>query len=271
MFQLFQRRRRTQVPALFIVGAQKCGTTSLWYQLSQHPEIRTARDPETGEVIKELGFFAGARRQDEGRSTDEQRALFESYFEGDAGPRMDATPEYLTHLDQHSVISEAYPDAQILISLRNPVERAFSHYNHFMQMLPEAAGWDWMAPGESFARNVELELQNHDPSNPSSRGLVSRGHYALQVRNLLRHYPREQVRVVIMERWSRNPRALHYKLERELGIQRKRLSKSTRHRRPKTVDPMDPETRARLYAHFRSYNKDLEDLLGETIPEWQEA
>ena len=74
-----------------------------------------------------------------------------------------------------------------------------------------------------------------------------------------------------MERWSRNPRALHYKLERELGIQRKRLSKSTRHRRPKTVDPMDPETRARLYAHFRSYNKDLEDLLGERIPEWQEA
>ena len=75
MFQLFQRRRRTQVPALFIVGAQECGTTSLWNQLSQHPEIRTARDPETGEVIKELGFFAGARRQDEGRSTDEQLSL----------------------------------------------------------------------------------------------------------------------------------------------------------------------------------------------------
>ena len=137
--------------------------------------------------------------------------------------------------------------------------------------MPATEHWDWQAPGESYSKNIDLELEAHDPEAPKVKGLVGRGHYAQQLRSLLSFFPREQVRVVIMERWSQDPRALHDELQRELGVRRRRLTTKVSHRRKKTSEPVDPATRARLEEHFQPYNEELEDLLGERIPEWTEA
>ena len=267
---LFNRRLSTAVPpVLFIAGAQKCGTTTLWSSLSKHPQVRAARDPDTGKPVKELGFFAGQRQKCKGLSTLEQRTLFGECFPPKGGMKLDATPQYLPSTDSHEVMAKAYPDAHFVVSLRNPVVRAYSHYNHYMQVLSESASWvgDWV-PGESFAKNVEIELSSFDPARPKTSGLVGRGRYVVQLRSLLKHFPREQVKVVILERWSQDPRKLHNELLKYLKLVPWRLSAKVRHSRDKTTNPMDDKTRSLLVEHYRDYNRQLEELLGEEIPEW---
>jgi hypothetical protein len=83
---------------------------------------------------------------------------------------LDATPQYLVSLNKHKSMAKAFPDARIVISLRNPVDRAYSQYNHYMQMLPKTEDWDWQAPGGSFADNVYPELDAHDATTPPKSG-----------------------------------------------------------------------------------------------------
>jgi hypothetical protein len=98
--------------------------------------------------------------------------------------------------------------------------------------------------------------------------MVDRGHYALQLRSLLKHFPREHVRVVILERWSQDPQRLLSDILEDLKLRPRVLPVRVIHRRNKTNASMDDDTRALLIEHYRDYNRQLEELLGEEIPEW---
>jgi hypothetical protein len=271
MFRFLFRRPRTKVgaPVLFIAGAQKCGTSTLWKSLCKHPRIRTAIDPITGKRIKELGLFVGRNHDIEGTTTRQQQTIFSDSFPRGAGPMMDATPEYLCQFKAHKRMARAFPDACLIISLRNPIDRAYSQYNHYMQDLPETKGWDWEAPGDSFTTNLESEFARIHSGPISTYGMVGRGLYAMQIRHLLKYFPRDQVKIVILEQWSRDPRKLHTEILEDLGLGDKMLPIEATHRRQKTVEKMSDATRSLLAEHYRPHNAELEELLGYPIPEWK--
>jgi hypothetical protein len=112
-------------PNFFIAGAPRCGTSSLHAYLDAIPGIFMSR-------IKEPNYFSrvviGADHpmvrpiRDEG----EYLALFESA--GDAKIRGEASPNYLEDPDAPALIDEAAPGARVIASLRDPVDRLFSHY-----------------------------------------------------------------------------------------------------------------------------------------------
>ncbi|MCG8550282.1 MAG: sulfotransferase [Desulfobacterales bacterium] len=126
---------------LFIVGAAKAGTTSLWAGFKHHPQIYTVLD----ELNKEPAYFSKLRRQG---SLNAYQLLYK-----DGGRylyRCDASTAYLTSKDAVQNIYAYNPKAKIIIILRNPVDRAYSLYN-------------WMvSDGYEYALNFEHALNLED-------------------------------------------------------------------------------------------------------------
>ena len=125
---------------LFIAGAAKAGTSSLWSALKQHPSVFAPHD----ELNKELCFFTPI-------ANHIGLAKYHSYFSTAVSERylMDASTPYLTHPDAAIAIHNYNPEAKIIIALRNPTSRAYSLY---LWMVAE--GYEW-AP--SFEAALDLE------------------------------------------------------------------------------------------------------------------
>ena len=120
---------RPRWPNLFLVGAAKAGTTSLYAELARHPEIYMSpmKEPHFFSRIEPAaqlgGFFPHVSDE------DEYLALFEGA--GDEPVVGEASTSYLWDPPRPpSGSREAVPEAKILIVLRDPVERAYSHYRN---------------------------------------------------------------------------------------------------------------------------------------------
>jgi hypothetical protein len=113
----------TRWPNLFLVGAPKAGTTSLWHYLGAHPEVHLG-------ALKEPHFFTSQKRIYVETVKDEVAYL--RLFAGARGARYlcDASGSYLHDPSAPESIRRVSPDARIVVSLREPVARAFSSYLH---------------------------------------------------------------------------------------------------------------------------------------------
>jgi hypothetical protein len=107
------------LPDFLLLGAQKAGTTALYEYLRRHPQI-------TGPSWKEVSFF------------DRHWARGESWYRGNF-PNLartrgklvgEASPSYVLHPLAPQRVQELVPDARLIVLVRNPVDRAFSQYNH---------------------------------------------------------------------------------------------------------------------------------------------
>jgi hypothetical protein len=112
---------------LFIVGAPKAGTTSLYHYLSEHPEVFMSREKETdffsSEELKGLSFYYKSK------SVPSLEA-YKLQFEGatDAKILGEGSVSYLYYPKVPVKIKEYNPSSKIIIMLRHPVDRAYSHY-----------------------------------------------------------------------------------------------------------------------------------------------
>lgn len=127
---------------LFIVGAAKAGTSSLWAALKQHPAVFAPAD----ELHKEPSFFTPIANH---IGLERYHKLYadaktEQYL-------MDASTPYLTHPGAAEAIHDYNPNAKIIIILRNPTDRAYSHYCWMV-----AEGYEWVP---SFDEALALEEQ----------------------------------------------------------------------------------------------------------------
>lgn len=125
---------------LFLVGAAKSGTTSLWAYLKNQPEIFGTHD----EISKEPAYFCALGY---GMGLEGYHALYTDGWR--AKYRIDASTAYLTSPESAARIYDYNPAAKIIIVLRNPVDRAYSLYNWMA-----SEGYEW-AP--TFNRALALE------------------------------------------------------------------------------------------------------------------
>jgi hypothetical protein len=109
-------------PNLFILGAGKCGTTSLYELFSRHEDIHVSR-------IKEPSFFC--RYFQVVSSRDDYFKLFDS----DKKYRVDASHVYFSNPESAQIISDLFPDARFIVILRDPKARAHSLYRHMRRAM----------------------------------------------------------------------------------------------------------------------------------------
>jgi len=247
------------LPDFFIVGAQKSGTTSLAVWLGQIPGFRIARMavPYKNWERREIQFFNNPRVRIRGLR------WYSSRFEPDL-INGDKTAEYFNRRTALREMRRYAPDARIVLMLRNPVDRAYSAYQHYCRKFPRSRTWDWLLPKESFEENLRAELLTS-----FQLGFLARGRYSVYLEDLFRLYPPERVKIVIFERFIAHPEAETAAIVEFLGGSplRDELDYT-----PANVGEygsrMDPETRRTLKEYYQPFNEELFRILGFRIDEW---
>ena len=112
-------------PNFFIIGAAKCGTTSLHYYLAQHPEIFLTK-------VKEPHFFDNDNEYVKGYDY-----YLDRYYKGSETYKIrgEATPNYLHQGEKVAgrILQDVGSDLKFVVLLRDPVQRAYSHYQHMVR------------------------------------------------------------------------------------------------------------------------------------------
>ncbi len=185
------------LPTFIIAGAMRCGTTSLNGYLREHPEIAVSQP-------KEVHFFDNHFD----RGTDWYRQHFAHV--GDVSIVGEATPDYVYHPDAMARIAATIPGVKILLLLRNPVDRAYSHYWHNVSRDKESL---------PFAEAVAAEADriNESPEQRARYSYVDRGRYDSQISALLEHFDRDAVLAQTFEELEADPVATYQRTVGFLG------------------------------------------------------
>ena len=243
------------LPDFLILGAQKAGTTALYAYLRWHPEI-------TGPSFKEVSFF------------DRHYAKGERWYRAHMPVRRrslvgEASPSYLFHPLAPERVAGMLPGARLIALLRNPVDRAFSHYQHEVALGREPLSFEDAVDREDERMQGELERMLRDPSYFSlawwNYTYVARGRYAEQLERWFAAFPREQLLVLFTEELSADTAATYRRVLDFLGVTARDLESYPRIFDRDYAD-MNPGTRARLHKEFENPNRRLASLLGRDLP-----
>lgn len=173
-----------------IIGAQKCGTTSLASQLACHPQICLSH-------VKEPGHFNQDRDWRDG--LEDYHALYTpepGQICGEASTMYTFLPD---HQDTHRRLYEYNPNLKLIYLMRQPVERVVSNYAH----------------------NVVRNLENRPPESAvfADFGYINRSRYAVQIRPYLELFGRENVLLLVFEEYVSDQQAALRTLMDFLGVQ----------------------------------------------------
>jgi sulfotransferase family protein len=263
--------RGRMMPDFLLVGAAKCGTTSLFDWICAHPLV--ARPSTSGRPRKELLFFD----YNFYRGADWYRQHFplerdRREFEREHGRRFltgEATASYLTGHWVPGRVRRLLPDVKLIVTLRNPVDRAYSAFQMSRrERLEECESFEQALSLEPQRLAGELERARSDPSYnpplPPPLGYWSylhRSRYADHVERWLELFGQEQVLFLRFEDLVADPSSALARVYGFLGLPPHR-AQALHKLNAATYSEMSPRTRAELVEHFRPYNQRLRDLTG---------
>ena len=239
------------LPAFIIAGAQKAGTTSLHSWLAAHPQLLPPFE-------KEVHFFDHAKRYGGGELG--YRAYFPRRNElTDGRMTFETSPLYLFHPEAPARIAGMLPDVRLIVLLRNPVERAISHYFHTV-----ARGGETLPLDEALAAE-EQRLAAASPDSADFRrfSYKARGCYAEQLQRLFLHLPAERVLILESEAMFADPDTALQRVARFIGTDVSGMPADLRARNVgKRGAGVDENVYAALSDYFRPHNERLRELLG---------
>ena len=244
-------------PGFLIIGCQKCGTTSLYEYLIQHPNVVAASK-------KEIQFFTS--------NYDKGYEWYKSHFSRskDVREKMDvitgeATPYYILHPHSPARVRQMLPDVKLIVMLRDPVERAFSHYKHHVKFKVESLPFDEAIKAESKRLMGELDKmaqdESYDSYNLQMFSYLKRGVYIDQLKKWLDYFPKEQFLILQSEKFFNDPSSHFAKTLQFLDLPEYQLMSYEKFN-ASPDSSMDKEIRKYLVDYFRPYNEKLYELLG---------
>lgn len=193
-----------QMVNFLVIGVQKAGTTALYEYLKQHPDVQL---PDA----KELHFF-----DDESR--DWALPDYGDYHARFGGSRRrpavgEITPIYIYWPNCLERIRAYNPQIRLVVVLRDPVERAWSHWRMERSRGVERHGFSWCI------REGRARLLSAEPAGYHREfSYVERGMYGRQIERMLTIFPREQALIITSAELERNPTAAIQVVSGFLGI-----------------------------------------------------
>ena len=176
----------------FIVGAPKAGTTSLYHYLSEHPQVvmSSQKEPDyfSDKEIQEQGMYYAKSRVN---TLDKYKSLFvqkESVVYGEA------SVSYLFYENVAEDIKKYNPNAKIIIMLRNPIERAFSHYLMDYRLGLISDSFENIIAKKSKHKNAHLFYQQY----------IEVSKYATQIQRYLDFFEKENILFIDYEDFKKN-------------------------------------------------------------------
>jgi len=191
-------------PNLFLVGAPKAGTTTLYNYLSNTPEIFASRKKEPNyfciNIIPDNYFIKPIRDKSKYLKLFEKATDEKFIVEGSVA--------YLSDPDAPKLIYKVSPNSKIIISLRDPTERVFSEYLMFVRL-----GHFKL----SFSEQLQLELAHEADKSRPNLGLFH-GFYSEHVRRYLDTFGQDQVKIIIFEEFVKDTKNVFEDILKFLGI-----------------------------------------------------
>jgi hypothetical protein len=252
MFQT--RRRKIERLDFILAGAQKSGTTALHYFLEKHSNV-TMGDQQEIHFFDDEAMFVS--QVDYEQLHKHYPALAPSTIAGDC------TPSYIYYEPAAERIWQYNPKIKLLVLLRNPVERAFAHWN--MQRFKGREPLDFF----DAVREEKTRIACAPPAEARRFAYVDRGFYARQLERLFKFFPRDQVKVVKFEEFKGKQRETLVSIFSFLGLEPLRSVRS----KDRNVVPyermMNWEERIFLYNLFADDIAKLERMLGWNCSDWK--
>jgi hypothetical protein len=254
------------LPTFLIIGAERAGTTSLYRYLGRHPQVMAVTLRRKGAHYFDTNFGNGVR-------------WYRSHFPTEWAVRRrarhvgdvvtgEACPYYVFHPLVSERVRSLLPDARLILMLRDPVSRAYSHYRHEVARGFEHLALEDALDAEPERLDGEEERMRSDPmyvSFPHQHfSYLARGHYLEQVMRWHAHFPTEQLLVVDSGTLFADPDKGFREVERFLGITELSYREYPRLNARSGAD-MAPATLARLRQHFAEPNRGLEEYLGRAF------
>lgn len=265
-------------PDFMVIGVAKCGTTSLFQYLAQHPQLLPPKNKEVkyfGMQHQKYGLDWYLRQFPLKKHKKKGKLVFE------------ATPTYIYLKQAAKTISFLYPRMKSIVILRDPVKRAFSH-------------WTWLQPHSvnperhvidrrSFEDAVAQELNNKNAISKAHRYL-DRGKYAKQLKQWYKYFDEQQILILDFEDLKCNIKRTmatvtkflevdniyqDFKLTDEAlpgVLEQKDLNnhhKIKKYNSSLYKGSMNKETEAMLREYFEPFDAELQELTGRTFS-WME-
>jgi hypothetical protein len=269
-FLSFRKRQQDRTsPDFVIVGAQRCGTTSLFRALAQHPAM-------IPNVINAKGvhYFDTSYDQDDAwyfaHFASKAEREKHSARVGQKAIAGEASPYYLFHPAGAERMARTIPDAKLIVLLRNPVKRAISHHLHMV--------WEGHETVEDIDEALDLEpkrLEGIEQRLLSDSTFVSRphqhfsyaarGHYASQLERLYAHFDRKNVLVMATETLTGDSKTSLGKIQEFIGFEPDASIDLGKRNASSKFEPR-PETIKRLSDEYAESNARLRDIVDCEIP-----
>jgi hypothetical protein len=253
------------LPDFMIIGAKRGGTTSLYNYLLEHPRVLPllpARQHIKGAHFFDSNFTRGMRWYRSHFPTAARRRPLER---GGPVATGEASPYYLFHPLAAERAARLAGDSRVIVLLRDPVERAYSHYKERARHGAEPLGFEEALEREPERLAGEADRIVAEPGYSSfaheHHSYVAQGRYLDMLPAWLERFPRERVLIMPSEDLYADPQATVDRVSAFLGLPAFQLRDRTRHNYHPAAG-MREQTRQQLRGLFARHNRDLAELLG---------
>jgi Sulfotransferase domain len=258
------------LPEYLIIGAAKCGTTSLYNYLIQHPAVFASFKKEVHYF--DYYFHKGenwfrAHFPKKSEISRREARISQHCITGES------SPYYLAHPLSPQRVKALLPNVKMICMLRNPVDRAISSFNNQVRLGIE--------PLTDFKEAIRLEdtrIQGHeerlrnDPSYSSFEhkyfSYIRRGCYAEQLENWYQHFPKEQIMVIQSEKFYEDPAPYFNEVVNFIGLQPWEPEKYKVFNAGGEYDKMSDALRRKLLDYYQPHNEKLFEIIGQRFDNW---
>jgi hypothetical protein len=250
------------VPSFIIIGEQKCGTSSLYTYLVRHPNILAP-------LRKEIHFFDN----DYHFGLNMYKANFPTIKEIEQISKNngicitgEASPNYLSNPSVPKRVRETLPNVKLVVILRNPVKRAYSHYQ-----MTKRDGFETL----SFEDAIQYEKKcidegkiswsrQHRIFNETHFPYLMRGLYADNLKRWFELFPKNQILILKNEDLKKNTTETLLNIHEFLGLPPCKI-RNLKERNVGTYEPMNPKTEKFLNEFFKPHNEKLSQILNKDL------
>jgi len=259
------------LPDFYIIGGQKCGTSSLYDYLTKHPSVYSA-------ISKEPSFFDKYYE----RGNNWYRVCFplktQKHF-GNSFVRKtfqtgEASVRYLDHPYTPKRLKQLTPNAKLIVLLRNPIDRAFSQYTRV-----HGTGRDPLSFEDAIKKEKSRTLddyekmlydENYFGDSYFRYSYLERGIYVDKLKRWMEVFPKEQFLILQSEKFFEDPSKVYNQVLKFLNLPKWELDEY------KVVNSskqqkfhLEPNLRTELIEYFRPHNQRLYEFLGIKF-DWDE-
>ena len=253
------------LPDFYLIGAQKCGTSALYDYLVQHPCIHpcSTKEPRFFDKYFNRGInWYKTCYSYTLKKNIEQKIFHRKFLTGEA------TERYLEHPHVSKRIKKTTPNAKFIVLLRNPIDRAYSHYNMRYKSKKEKLSFENAIESEKNRTENEfkkmLDDENYYSKDYFHHSYLDRGIYIDKLKRWMEVFPKEQFLIIQSEEFLENSSKIYYNVLDFLKLDKWEPDSFTLYKKRKIIDDkISTDLRKYLLDFFEPHNEELFNLINK--------